>query len=178
MNKNNIYVGKLGKTVGLKGYLKLFIDSDFPEQFKKGANFYTNRKLVLTINDFTLSNNLVKFENYENVDLAKKLINQELYVTQEQTKENCILANNEYFWFELISCEVIENNLNLGKVIELLRYPKSDYLLIQTNEELVKNKQLPKEFLLPYIHDDFILEVDIDKKIIEVQKAYEILENS
>lgn len=33
--KDKIYVAKLGKTVGLKGDLKLFIDSDFPEQFKK-----------------------------------------------------------------------------------------------------------------------------------------------
>ena len=44
---NNIYVAKLGKAVGLQGHLRLFIDSDFPEQFKKGATFTTNRNLQL-----------------------------------------------------------------------------------------------------------------------------------
>ena len=35
MNSNDIFVAKLGKAVGLQGHLRLFIDSDFPEQFKK-----------------------------------------------------------------------------------------------------------------------------------------------
>ena len=32
---NKVYVAKLGKAVGLQGHLRLFIDSDFPMQFKK-----------------------------------------------------------------------------------------------------------------------------------------------
>ena len=46
---NKVYVAKLGKTVGLQGHLRLFIDSDFPEQFKKGAIFTTNRNLILKV---------------------------------------------------------------------------------------------------------------------------------
>ena len=45
MNSNDIFVAKLGKAVGLQGHLRLFMDTDFPEQFKKGAVFKTNRKL-------------------------------------------------------------------------------------------------------------------------------------
>lgn len=41
---SSIYIGKLGKTVGLDGSLKIYIESDFPEQFKKGAVFTTNKK--------------------------------------------------------------------------------------------------------------------------------------
>jgi len=96
-NSNNIYVAKLGKAVGLQGHLRLFIDSDFPEQFKKGAVFSTNRNLQLKILEYNASRELVKFENYEDIDSAKKLTNQELYSTIEQTKENCKLAKNEFF---------------------------------------------------------------------------------
>ena len=70
---NKVYVAKLGKTVGLQGHLRLFIDSDFPEQFKKGATFTTNRNLILKVIECNLNKDLIKFENYEDVDLAKNL---------------------------------------------------------------------------------------------------------
>ena len=56
MNKNNIYVAKLGKAVGLKGHLRLFIETDFPEQFKKDAIFTTNRNLQLKVLLYNLNN--------------------------------------------------------------------------------------------------------------------------
>ena len=177
MNSNLIYVAKLGKTVGLKGHLKLYIDSDFPEQFKKGVSFTTNKKLTLKVKDYNASREVIQFENYEDVDLAKKLTNQELFSSQEQTRENCKLSENEFFWFDLVDCEVYEGGLKLGVVKDLHRYPTSDYLEITTDNELV-SKELPKTFLLPHIFDQYILNVDIESKSIEVKNAYEILENS
>jgi len=177
MKSNNIYVAKLGKTVGLKGHLKLFIDSDFPEQFKTGSKFQTNKKLTLVVKEYNKNREVVLFENFDNVDLAKKLTNQELYATLEQTRENCKLEENEFFWFDLIDCKIIEDNKTLGVVKDLHRYPSSDYLEISTEASLVK-EGLPKTFLLPHIFDVYIKNVDIDKKEIEVRDAYDILENS
>ena len=174
---SDIYVAKLGKAVGLQGHLRLFIDSDFPEQFKKGATFKTNRNLNLKVLEYNPSREVIKFENYEDVDTAKKLTNQELYSSLEQTKESCKLGKNEFFWFDLISCEIFENDLKLGIVKELHRYPLNDYLEILTDEELVK-KGLPKVFLLPHIFDKYIKDIDVDKKVIKVANAFEILENS
>ncbi len=174
---NNIYVAKLGKTVGLKGYMKLHIDSDFPQQFKKGVQFSTNRKLTLKVKDFNLSKSLVLFENYENIDLAKALTNQELYTSIEETKKLCKLDKNEFFWFDLVDCEVFEDDKYLGTVSQVHRYPASDYLEIKTCDELVK-KELPKIFLIPFLFDTYILDVNTEDKKIVVQKSYEILENS
>lgn len=174
---DKIYVGKLGKTVGLKGHVKLFIDSDFPEQFKKNAIFTTNRKLQLKVLEYNPKREIIKFENYEEVDLAKKLTNQELYVSIEDTKNNCNLEEDEYFWFDIIGCSVIEDEMILGKVKEIHRYPLDDYLEITTSQELV-DKSLPKTFLIPYNKENYIINVDIDKKTIEVKNSYLILENS
>ncbi|MGA1932553.1 ribosome maturation factor RimM [Arcobacter sp. YIC-464] len=174
---DKIYVAKLGKAVGLKGHLRLFIDSDFPEQFKKGSEFITNKKTTLVVKEYNSNRDLIQFENYEDVELAKKLTNQQLFSTLEQTRQNCELKENEFFWFDLVACKIVENGLVLGEVVELHRYPASDYLEIKTSEELVK-KQLPKTFLLPHIFDTYILNVDIENKIIEVKDAYVILENS
>ncbi len=177
MNNDNIFVAKLGKAVGLQGHLRLFIDSDFPEQFKKDAIFSTNRNLQLKVLEYNPSRELIKFENYEDIDTAKKLTNQELYSTVEQTKQYCKLAKNEFFWFDLISCEVFENGINLGKVKEIQRYPLNDYLEIITHEELLE-KGLPKVFLIPHIFTKYIVDIDVEKKVINVINSFEILENS
>ena len=87
------------------------------------------------------------------------------------------MAKNEFFWFDLISCEVFENNLKLGIVKEIHRYPLNDYLEIITDSELVK-KALPKNFLIPHIFDKFILNIDIENKRIDVINSFNILENS
>lgn len=173
---NEIYVAKLGKSVGLKGEMKIFIDSDFPEQFKKGATFTTNKKLNLTVSSYNSNRDTIIFEEVNNVDEAKKLTNQQLFSSIEETKKSCNLNDNQYFWFDIINCKIYENEELLGKVIELHRYPISDYLEISTSEELVNNK-LPKTFLIPY-EDNYILNVEIEKKSITVKDAKAILENS
>ncbi|MBP9490705.1 MAG: 16S rRNA processing protein RimM [Aliarcobacter sp.] len=177
MNGNEIFVAKLGKAVGLQGHLRLFMDTDFPEQFKKGATFKTNRNLELKVAEYNTSRELIKFENFDDLETAKKLTNQELYSTFEQTKENCKLKKNEFFWFDLISCNVYENDLLLGKVKEIQRYPLNDYLEIETSDELVE-KDHPKVFLIPHIFDKYVLNVNINDKRIEVKDSLIILENS
>lgn len=177
MNSNDIFVAKLGKAVGLQGHLRLFIDSDFPEQFKKGVVFKTNKNLELKVSEYNPSRELIKFENFNDVDTAKKLTNQELFSSIEQTKEFCKLNKNEFFWFDLISCKVYEKDLELGCVKDIQRYPLNDYLEIETSAELVK-KAYPKVFLIPHIFDKYILKVDITNKRIEVSDSFVILENS
>ncbi|MBF7049289.1 16S rRNA processing protein RimM, partial [Campylobacter volucris] len=70
MKNDLVQVAKLGKSVGLKGYLKLHNLSDFFEQFKRGAKFFDINQKIYTIKDFDQNKSLVLFENYENLDLA------------------------------------------------------------------------------------------------------------
>lgn len=79
----------------------------------------------------------------------KKLTNQELFVSEEITKENCTLKENEFFWFDILECKIIEDGRTLGIVKDIHRYPLDDYLEITTDENLVK-ENLPKTFLIPY----------------------------
>lgn len=174
---NKVYVAKLGKAVGLKGHLRLFIDSDFPEQFKKGSTFLTNKNFQLTISEYLKDRDLVSFEGFSDIESAKKLTNTELYTTIEQTKEFCKLKDNEFFWFDLISCEVYEDNLKLGVVSDVHRFPLNDYLEVKTDSQLVE-KGLPKIFLIPHIFETFIQRVDIENKKIFAVNAFDILENS
>ena len=173
---NEIYVAKLGKSVGLKGEMKIFIDSDFPEQFKKGAIFTTNKDIKLTVKSFNETRGTISFEELKDCDTAKKLTNQQLFSSLSDTKESCILNENQFFWFDIVDCMIYEDSNLLGKVIEVHRYPISDYLEIKTDKLLVEQK-LPTTFLLPY-EDKYILNVDIKNKKINVKDAKAILENS
>jgi len=171
-----IYVAKLGKTVGLKGQQKLHIDSDFPEQFKKNAKFITDKNQKLTIESYNSANNVVKFIGIDTIEEAKKLTNRQLFTSIADTKELCQLKNKEFFWFDIINCLVIENDTVLGKVIDIQRMPLSDYLLIETSQELV-DKKFSNQFLIPYL-DEYILNVIINNKQIFTRNSYLILENS
>jgi 16S rRNA processing protein RimM len=167
-----IPIAKIGKTYGVKGWQKLHLLTDFPTQFKPGATFESD-KIHLTIEKIDLKKNLVKFKGYDTPEDAKKLTNRILYSTPEKTKEEIKLNDNEYFWFDIIGCDVIEDDKVLGKVIDIERVDV-DYLVIKTNEELVK-EGFPKRFLIDFKrHVD---KVDINNKKIYTKGATLILES-
>jgi len=173
---DKIYVAKLGKAVGLQGQQKLHIDSDFPEQFKKDSIFYTDKNQELKIETYNSKNNTVKFAGIDTIDQAKKLTNRQLFVSKDDSRDMCNLGKKQFFWFDIIGCEVIENDEILGKVNDVQRMPLSDYLQIETTKEL-QDKKYSDIFLLPYI-DDFVIQVDIENKTINVNGAKDILEAS
>jgi len=177
MDNNKVYIAKLGKTVGLAGLLKVYIESDFPEQFVEGNSFVTNKNLTLTVESYNKKNQSVKFKDINSIDDAKKLINQQLYTSLEKTRETCNLGKKEFFWFDVIDCEIIDEEMNnLGQVKDIHRYPQSDYLEITTSDSLVA-KELPKTFLIPY-NDLYIVKVDIENKSISTKDCFAILESS
>ncbi len=173
---NDIYVAKLGRAVGLKGEQKIHIESDFPEQFKENSKFITDKKQELIVESFNSKNNTIKFVGINNIDLAKKLTNRLLFVTIEDTKKQCQLKEKEFFWFDLMDTQIIENEEILGKVVDIQRLPSCDYLVVNTTDELKKQK-LSNQFLLPYL-DNYIVKVDIENKIIIVKNSKDILEAS
>jgi len=169
---SKIPIAKIGKTYGTKGWQKIHLLTDFPEQFKKDATFESD-KTTLTIENIDLKKGIVKFKDINSPEEAKKLTNRTLYTTKEKTKEEIKLKENEYFWFDIIGCDVYEEDELLGKVKEIQRINDSDYLLIKTNKNL--NPKYPKRFLIDFKRN--VKEVDIKNKKIFTQKAKELLES-
>lgn len=174
--ENFLEVGRIGKTVGLKGALKLHNKSDFPEQFKSGAKFYLKNSEELIIKSYDANRGLVIFEKFEDINLAKNLVNKILYSTKADTLKTCKLQKDEYFYFDILGLEIVENEEILGKVTDIMEAAINYFLQISTSQNLVDEK-LPKEFFLPYI-DKYIQKVDLDEKKIFVKDAKAILLNS
>ncbi|QOR00652.1 MULTISPECIES: ribosome maturation factor RimM [unclassified Campylobacter] len=174
MKNDLVQVAKLGKSVGLKGYVKLHNLSDFYEQFKAGAKFFDIHQKIYTIKAFDKTRSLVLFDGFESVEAAKTLTNVVLYQSIETTKETCKLKKDEYFYFDIIGCEIFENDQKLGVVEDILENGAGFLFCIKCDENLKTNV---KNFYIPYV-DKYIQKVDIENKQIITQFAMDILENS
>ena len=169
----DILVAKCGKSIGLKGYLKLIIYTDFIDIFKPN-NIFLCKNTLLTMEHFNPHQNSIKFLEINTIDEAKALTSCELYTTKDITSKMCKLNNDEFFWFDIVGLDIIDNDILLGVVENIERIGNMDYLIIKTNKNRF-NK--PRSFMIPYI-DRYILSVDLDKKAIYTNDAILILETS
>ncbi|MBM0636992.1 ribosome maturation factor RimM [Campylobacter sp. VicNov18] len=176
--KDFVQVAKLGKTVGLKGYIKLHNLSDFPLQFKKDASFFLeNGKQILKIKHYNQANSTVLFQDYEELEKSKILTNCILFQSIEQSRQTCKLKKDEFFYFDILECEVFDENTRLGKVVDILETGASYLFQIQSDEKWIA-KKYPKTFFIPYL-DKFVKSIDIQKReILCTKDAFLILENS
>ncbi|BBG66577.1 16S rRNA processing protein RimM [Hydrogenimonas sp.] len=175
MNPEKIPVARIGKSVGLKGDMRLNLLSDFPEQFKPGAKFMSDRG-DLVVESYNPSRGVIRFRGIESVDEAKPLTNAYLYTTKEAGEAACRLGKDEYFWYQIIGLELVEDGEKIGRISDIERLAGTDYLQVETSAALVE-KGAAKRFLVPYI-DRYIVGVDLKEGIVESSGAKEILEAS
>jgi len=175
MSSDNSLIAQIGRTIGLWGDLKFHLHTDFPKQFKVGNTYKTNRG-DLTIADMNEKRGIIRFIGYESIDSAKKLTNTKIFANEDQTRDNCNLNDGQYFWFDIIGCDVDDEGTLMGKIEDIQRMGDTDYLAITTDEALVKNG-LSKSFLLPYI-DRYVVKADIKAKTVYTKDAQDILEAS
>ncbi len=171
-----LHIATIGKTVGVKGDLKIHLKTDFPEQFVEGAHFLINEKESITFTFVDMTRLLVKVNGITNPEDAKKFTNVKIFTTREETRKKCHLKEGEFFWFDLEDCRIYENDRLLGVVEELERIGITNYLSIITDEQLVK-EGYAKSFLVPFI-EPFKMSVDIGNKKIVLNGAFDILETS
>jgi 16S rRNA processing protein RimM len=172
MSKDDALIAQIGRTIGLWGDLKFHLHTDFPEQFKIGNTYRSNRG-DLTISDINFTRGIIKFRGHESIDTAKKLTNVKIFSDEIQTRENCNLKEGQHFWFDIIGCEIHDEDEILGKVIDVQRMGDTDYLAIQTDIKLVEIG-LTKSFLIPYI-ERYIVKADMRLKIVYTKDTKDIL---
>ena len=158
MSQEQFYIAQIGRTIGLWGDLKLNLHTDFPEQFKVGSTFKSDRG-ELTIADVNFTRGIIRFTGYESIDSAKKLTNAKIYTNLKQTQENCTLEEGQHFYFDIEGCTVVQGDI--------------DYLVIHTDDTLVE-EGFSKNFLLPYI-ERYVLTTNTEEKKIYTKDAKDIL---
>ena len=158
-------VGKIVNTHSLKGEVKVISSTDFEEQrFEKGTELLITRgnqvvKEVTVESYRTHKNNLlVKFVGIDSIEEAEKIKNLQIKIDSDNIGE---LEENEFYFHEIIGCEVFdENGKSLGEISEILTPGANDVWVIKS--------QNGKEILIPYI-EDVVKKIDVENKKIDIE---------
>ena len=170
--EEEIVIGKIAKSFGIKGFLKIIPLTDFPERFKslKKVHLYSEVKKVFFENsgeyDFDVEEAGISSDSIrlklKGIDDRNQSDLFRGYLVSIPIDERIEREENEHYYYELIDCEVFDEKGSLiGKVREVENFGGDDLLKVKIEES--KN-----EAYIPY-RDEFIVNVDMDKKRINVK---------
>ncbi|WWO96879.1 MAG: ribosome maturation factor RimM [Candidatus Dasytiphilus stammeri] len=163
---NPVVLGKISSSYGIKGWVKII---SYTDKEKNIINYqpwmiYLNHKwhkIKLTDWKYRQNNLIIKIQDSNNQDEAKKFTNTNIIVDSSVFP---ILDSGEYYWIDLIGCNVItKEGFNVGTVLELISTGSNDVLVVYSS--ITKNKN---KWLIPFIHDKVIKNIDLLSKNIEI----------
>ena len=170
MEKQDCFLfGTIFKLHGYKGDLNIYNDNDIPLVFSDVDFFYIeeNNELIPYFTESIRTKMkkilLVKFEDVDSEEQAVKILKRKVYLP------NKFLPNIEDINPDklIVGFDVIDNTLGkIGKV---------DFVNDKTSQKLIIVKDGEKEFFIPF-HDNFVLNIDLTKKILEVNIPQELID--
>lgn len=149
-------VGVITSTHGLKGEVKVYPTTDYPERFEeiKEVLLDTGRsKIPLEIQSVRYFKNqvILKFKGINDINDIEKYKQCSLWVTRENATP---LYEDEYYIADLIGCKVhLEDGSEFGELVQVMQTGANDVYVI--------NMKDGREVLIPAIKD-CILDVDIE----------------
>ncbi|MCL5031539.1 MAG: ribosome maturation factor RimM [Bacteroidetes bacterium] len=156
---NEFYlIAKVSSVYGKEGFVKILSYTDFPERFFNlkvvYLDFFDDKKEFFVEEIKKQKNSfLLKFKNFDTASEAEILIDKEIFVD----KQNLVkLPKNYFFVHDLIGSKVLRNNVELGVIKDVLKYPANDVYVVDN---------LGKEILIPAAFE-FIESFDPENKIL------------
>jgi len=158
-----IFVGKLGRTIGINGSLTIVPLTSFPERFGKMKKFFltsdkkTPFELEVEEISYQDSRIIVKLKGIDSEAKAKELTGYRITVHK---KDRVKLPKDYYFIEDLLLCEVFEKNGNLiGKMKDVMDMSSNDIYAVDYKGQ---------DVLIPAI-SQFVKDIDIENKRITVE---------
>ena len=134
-----IHVGKISGVFGVKGWVKLFSYTEPKDNILSYKNWVLKKngqdKTVKAIGGQVQGKAIVaQIDGINDRDQALNLMGWDVYISHEQLPT---LAQNEYYWADLIGLDV-ENleGFQLGKVDSLIETGANDVLVVKGEREL------------------------------------------
>ncbi len=151
---DNIYIGKIVSTHGIKGELRIISDFEYKDKV-----FIVGNKLIIDNKEYIIRS-YRHHKNFEMVTLNDYTdINQVLFLLRKQVyfkKEDLKLESNEILDDELMTYKVLTNIEKEGIIKEI-------FYASPTNKVL--RIELDREYLIPYS----LIKIDKEKKVIYVE---------
>ena len=153
---NEIYLGEIVNTHGIKGELRIISNFKYKKEvFKKGFHLYVGKSREdLIINSYRVHKNydMVTFEGLNDINEVLIYKGEPVYINRED------INVDGYLLEDLIGMEVYSKNKKIGKVIEIINNRAHEILVVFDNN---------KKHLIPFV-DEFVECVDIDNKKINI----------
>lgn len=165
---NPIVLGKLGAAYGIRGWLKVFSSTEHAESIFDYQPWFIQRSgqwQHIELEDWKHHNKdiILKLKGVDDRDAATLLTNFEIVVDSAQLPE---LDNNEYYWKDLMGCQVVTlQGYNLGTITDMMETGSNDVIVIKAN---LKDAFGIKERLVPFLDGQVIKKVNLKSKLIEV----------
>lgn len=157
-----VEVGQIVNTHGIKGEVKVKSHSDFTDvRFQKGETLTIEQPgkapIELVVASYRMHKGLhmLKFEGIDNINDIEHLKGQTLL--QEREHEDIVLAENEYYYSDIIGCTVFDDETPVGRVTEIFETGANDVWVVKGE----------KEYLIPYI-EEVVRDVDVKGKRIQI----------
>ena len=152
---NNLKVGKIVNTHGIKGEVKVIPLTDDPRRFDYLDHVLINGEEVKVEKcKYQKDRVIVKLENINSIEEAERLKEKFMEVERENAVE---LEEDCYFFADLKECTVFDtNDKEIGKIYDIIQTKNNDVYWIRK----------PKEILIPVLKD-IVMDINIDdRKII------------
>lgn len=163
--KEFLEAGKICNTHGLKGHLKIMPWTDSPYVYEDFEFLYIDNK-EYCIEELRYQKNFVILK-LKGIDDATKASEYKEKTVFCDKRDIGALNDDTYFVADLISCEIVEDGVVLGSVIDVINNGAADLYEIRQPDNTF--------FYLPAIKEN-ILKVDIQNKIINVKLPKGLLE--
>ena len=152
-------IGKIVNTHGIRGELKILPNTDsIEERFVVGNEVFVQfgKKTITFEIDSVRSHKgciLVTFKGLHDINEVEKYKGLDLLIEVDGSEDD------DYYYYELVGCEVYYKDEFIGVVSEILETDAHEILRIK--------REGLNDALIPYV-DRFIVDVDVDTNRIEI----------
>jgi len=159
--KTKVIVGRVGAVYGIKGWVKIQSFTEPRQNLFSYAPLYIKHQGIWQIVKLADYNEQAKqlvaqFSGYNDRESAQLLTGSELAIERQQLPK---LAKNEYYWSDLEGLTVINTEgVLLGKVEYIFETGSNDVLVVKGE----------RQYLIPFLLNQFILSVDLLHKNLQV----------
>ena len=170
MDKENCYkIAQIVRTHGIEGGIIFKFSNSFPEEFIEEELVFVDVDDILVpffIESYKVRNTetaIVKLEDINMDSEAKDILYKDIYVLKEAVDTD----EDDVSLLRLIGLTAIDSSQEIiGTIKGILEIPNNDQFEIDKNG---------KELLIP-VNDDWIIDIDFDKKQIELDLPDGLLE--
>lgn len=163
-----IKIGKIIKTHGLKGEVKLQVFTENLDDLEKYDKIYIgkNREKSTKIESFKIfkNNPIVKFDIFKDINEAEKEVGEYIYITEKEMSEKNPLSENEFYIKDLIGINVYLKEDLIGQISYIIENSVNDIYVIKVSDvKRIKQNEICIPALKKYIKN-----IDILNKKMEV----------